>query len=66
LKDDYAYAYIVKGNLLYITQKYNIAIQCFDKAIELKSDDPDIYLNKANCLFRLKQYNQAIDIMSKQ
>ena len=50
-----------KGFVLSMLGKYEDAIKCFDKALELNCKIPKlVYINKGNCLINLDKYKEAI------
>ncbi|MFX1273738.1 MAG: tetratricopeptide repeat protein [Promethearchaeota archaeon] len=50
-----------KGFVLSLLGKYKEAINCFDKALELNPQVPElVLLNKGNSLINLKKYKEAI------
>jgi tetratricopeptide (TPR) repeat protein len=49
-----------KGVAFISSNKYEEAIQCFDKVIELKHDDAAVYFNKGRALLNLKSFKEAI------
>ena len=51
---------ISEGNTFYYQDKYNEAIDCFDKALEIDSNNVDAWNNKANALYSLGRYDEAI------
>ncbi|WP_028329100.1 tetratricopeptide repeat protein [Brachyspira alvinipulli] len=44
--------------------KYDEAIVCFDKAIEINDKYTNSYYNKALILFELKKYNESIEVIN--
>ncbi|CAD8148198.1 unnamed protein product [Paramecium pentaurelia] len=56
---------IDKGQQLSKLQKYEEAIECFDKAILMDSKLLSPYLNKGQTLKRLKKYQEAIECYDK-
>jgi len=53
------------GMSFYQPQSYEAAIRAFQKAIQIKSDDPDAYLELAATYYRLKSYQQAANAYRK-
>ncbi len=43
----------------YLLKKHSLSLKYLDKAIEINSDDPDLYLYKAYSLGALKKFNEA-------
>ncbi|CAD8055013.1 unnamed protein product [Paramecium primaurelia] len=56
---------IDKGQQLSQLEKYEEAIECFDKAILMDSKLLSSYLNKGQALKRLKKYQEAIECYEK-
>lgn len=42
--------------------KFESAMKCFSRAIELNEKDFKAYFYKGNCLFELKKYNEAFNL----
>jgi tetratricopeptide (TPR) repeat protein len=55
----------VKGNTMCELNKYDEAIECYDKAIELNPNNADAYNNKGTVLSELRNYHQAIECYDK-
>ena len=53
--------YYDKGEALFESGKYEEAIECYDKAIELKNDYTNAYANKAGTLEKLGRDKEAIE-----
>ena len=45
--------------------KYDNAIQCYDKAIKLDSNDSDAYSCKDSALLKLNRYDEAVICFDK-
>ena len=54
-----------KGVAFINLNKYEEAIQCFDKVIELKHDDSAVYFNKGRALLNLNSFKEAISAFDK-
>jgi tetratricopeptide (TPR) repeat protein len=54
-----------KAIALSALNKYEQAIQCFDKVIELNPDDHKGLYNKGMALFKLHKYDEAIKFFRK-
>ena len=54
-----------EGNALSDLGKFQEAIECYDKAIEINPDDAEAYYNKGNTLYNLGEYQQAIECYDK-
>jgi tetratricopeptide (TPR) repeat protein len=52
-------------NSHFLLKRYDDAIKCYDKAIELAPDYPEPYRNKGNALSELKRYDDAIKCYDK-
>ncbi|MEM2900606.1 MAG: tetratricopeptide repeat protein, partial [Thermoplasmata archaeon] len=50
-----------KGTALYNLERYEEALECYDKAIELKPDSEEAWNNKGNTLRKLGKNKEAID-----
>jgi tetratricopeptide (TPR) repeat protein len=48
-----------KGNTLYNLKKYDEAIKCYDKAIEINPNDAGPWEGKGNALYGLGKYKEA-------
>ena len=57
--------HILKGNEYYYKKEYNKAIQCYDKAIEIKPNNAEAWNNKGNTLYRSGKHNEAIHCYDK-
>jgi tetratricopeptide (TPR) repeat protein len=62
LKDE---DFLCKGNSLYGLEKYEDAIDCYEKAIELASNYSAAYFNRANSHKSLGQFQKAIQSYDK-
>jgi tetratricopeptide (TPR) repeat protein len=60
-----AKAFFQKGLVLYNINRYQQAIECFDKAILLDSNNPMIWTSKGSILGNLGNYQQAIECFDK-
>ena len=49
-----------KGNQLVQERKYQEALECYTKAIEIDSKDPILYSNRSLMYYNLKDYDNAI------
>ena len=49
------------GRSLYLLGKHKTALEAFDEAEQLNSEDREIWHNKGTCYLFLKQYDKAID-----
>jgi curved DNA-binding protein CbpA len=54
-----------KGGALYFLGKYNEAIKCYDKAIEIDPNNPVVWNNKGLALNSLGKYDEAITSYDK-
>jgi tetratricopeptide (TPR) repeat protein len=54
-----------KGGALYSLGKYDEAIKCYDKAIEIDPDNPVVWNNKGLALNSLGKYDEAITSYDK-
>jgi len=54
-----------EGNLHSKANRYENAIEAYDKALQLNPDDIDIYISKATVLCELKRYLEALDAYEK-
>ena len=56
-----AFAYNERGSIYFELEKYEQAIQDFDKVIEFKDFyEPDAYRRRGNAYLKLEQYERAI------
>ena len=64
IKDNpqYAFAYSVRGLVLYNAGDEAGSLESLDKALALKPDDEDYYYNKVYILYKLKRYSSCINI----
>lgn len=53
-------AYNNKGNFLYSLRRYEEAIACYDKALEIDANYAYPWYNKGNSLAKLERYEEAI------
>ena len=60
-----AQEYIQKGTVLTITEQYDDALDCFNKAISLEKHNIDFLLNKGVVLMELGKFEEAIDSFNK-
>ena len=60
-----AKAFYQKGLALYGINRYQQAIECFDKAILIDGNDPRIWTSKGSILGNLGRYQQAIECFDK-
>ncbi len=56
---------ISKGELNFINKKYREAVGCFEEALKLNADYPEIYGEIGRAYLALEQYKQAILYMQK-
>ena len=49
-----------KAYSLYFLERYEEAVSCYDKAIEIESDDPSLYSGKSKSLEKLGRIEEAI------
>jgi tetratricopeptide (TPR) repeat protein len=61
----YVHAWNNKGNALYELGKYNEAIKCYDKAIEIAPKNSDALMMKGMALNYLGVYDEAIECAEK-
>jgi tetratricopeptide (TPR) repeat protein len=54
-----------KGGALYFLGKYDEAIKCYDKSIEIDPDNPVVWNNKGLALNSLGKYDEAIKCYDK-
>lgn len=50
-----------KGNQFMREEKFQEALECYDKAIRLNPDEPALYCNRAATYNNLKKFNEAIE-----
>lgn len=55
-----AYAYLCKGNALYMLKRYEEALGAYEQAIHLDSTNADYYYMKGHLLYHLKRYKKAL------
>ena len=55
--------YNTKGKILVIQKKFEKALECFSKAIELNKKEPAYYNNKGVLLTKLKKYDEASEFL---
>jgi tetratricopeptide (TPR) repeat protein len=53
------------GNQFFYLGKYNYAIECYDKILEIDVNDLEVILNKALTMNKLGRYSEAIDWYDK-
>ena len=56
---------IQKGKNLVKQEKYQAAIECFDRAIKLRPDGAEAWLQKGYCLWQIDSFNRAISCYQK-
>jgi tetratricopeptide (TPR) repeat protein len=56
-----AEAYRKKGDALLELERFGEALECYDRAIAIKPDDPRTHNNRASALKNLRRYNEALD-----
>ena len=73
LNPNFSVAYCNKGSALDDLERFQEAIECYDKAIELNPNYSNAYCNKGLALKNLKNhqdaiecYNKAIELIIKQ
>jgi len=54
-----------KGGALYFLGKYDEAIECYDKAIEIDPNNPVVWNNKGLALYHLDKHEEAIKCYDK-
>ena len=60
-----AYAYLYKGNALYMLKRYEETLAAYEQAIRLDPTDADFYYNKGNVLSDLRRYKEAEQAFEK-
>jgi tetratricopeptide (TPR) repeat protein len=55
-----AAAWVNKGTTLDDLGKYQEAVICYDKSLDINSRDTDAWTNKGNALYNLKRYQESI------
>ncbi|HJD66077.1 MAG TPA: tetratricopeptide repeat protein [Rickettsia endosymbiont of Bembidion nr. Transversale] len=55
----------IKGIALYNLNKHNLAVDAFNKAIELNPSNADFYFNKSLPLYSLGKYDEALEGINK-
>ena len=48
------------GNAYADLHKYSLAIESFDRSLEISSSDPIIWMNKATCLWQALRHQEAM------
>ncbi|WP_341758573.1 tetratricopeptide repeat protein [Candidatus Tisiphia endosymbiont of Ditula angustiorana] len=56
-------ALVCKASCLFKLSKYEKALECCEKELELKPNDVDSLLSKAQCLFTLNRYEEVISCL---
>ena len=56
---------IQKGENFLTDGKYQEALSCFEQAIILKPEDPDLWNSKASALRSMGRYEEAIECFNK-
>lgn len=46
-------------------EKYEEAIKCYDKSLEIEPNNPDAWRNKGNIAYKKDDYSKAIDCFNK-
>jgi tetratricopeptide (TPR) repeat protein len=57
--------YVKRGNAFYFEKRYEEAIASYDKALEFKRNDSEVWSNRGVVLGELKRYEEAIMSFSK-
>lgn len=56
-------SYFQKANEYYNAKDYKKAIDMYEKAVQIKDNEPSSLYNSAVCFIKLKQYNKAIPLL---
>lgn len=57
--------YFDEGNLYYAKKEYKKALSLYEKAFEIRENEPDALYNAAVCHIKLKEYTAAIELLNK-
>jgi Flp pilus assembly protein TadD len=53
------------GDCFFMKEQYEEAINCYDKAIVLDPNDPDLHSDKGLSLYQLSRFTEAIKSFNK-
>ncbi len=65
IDSNYALAWTFRGQVLYYLRRYDEALPCLLKSVDLVPTDPDAWLSKAETEEVLEMYDQAIHSFNK-
>lgn len=51
----------MNGNECVKAQKYTEAVECYNKSLKIKRDEPFTYANRAMAFLKMKEFKKAID-----
>ena len=53
-----------KGILFIAIEKFDDALVCFDKALEINNRNINFYINKSNALFNLNRLDESLEVIN--
>jgi len=65
VNSNYAAAHINLGNGFKNINSHKDALNCYNKALHLEPNNPDVYCNKGVVLFQLKEFSKALESYNK-
>ena len=64
-RPNYAGTYSDKGDVLLELERYDEALECYDKVVELNTDNAWVHYRRWMALFELERYDEALECIDK-
>ena len=65
MRPDHAVAHMNKGNILSSMNKYDDAMTCYDRALQIEPDSALAMYNKSRLLYLLDRVREAAELLEK-
>ena len=60
-----SYAWLDRGDVLYLLERFDEALKSYDRSIKSFSDNPEVWIHRGVCLYALQMYEKAISDFRK-